>query len=443
MANQDPKLIEKIRQQFEHLPYPNVPLDKSPKHDLNFLFVHNLVTPYYLRNQKVIETEDKVILDAGCGSGYKALALAEANPGAKVVGVDLSEASVNLARQRLQYYGFGNTEFYAISIEDLPSLNLQFDYINNDEVLYLLPDPVAGLQAMKSVLKSDGIIRTNLHSALQRSDFFRAQAVFRMMGLMDENPQELELGLVREIMEALKDEIYLKVKTWHPEKVQDDSYLLTNYLLQGDKGFTIPEVFAALKASGLEFISMVQWQRWEITNLFKAPDNLPAFLEMSLPEIVIEERLHLFELLHPMHRLLDFWCGHPSQDRSFKPVSEWQLSDWQQAQVHLHPQLKHMEAKEELITCINRHRPFDISRYVNTAVGVDVPFLIDSTVAASLLPLWNAPQSVTSIVERLLQVRAINPVTLEPTSKTEAFEEIKRLLSRLEVFLYVLLETSS
>ena len=40
-----------------------------------------MVTPYYLRNQKVIETKEKIILDAGCGSGYTSLVLAEANPG--------------------------------------------------------------------------------------------------------------------------------------------------------------------------------------------------------------------------------------------------------------------------------------------------------------------------------------------------------------------------
>lgn len=38
--------------------------------------------------------------------------------------------------------------------------------------------------------------------------------------------------------------------------------------------------------------------------LFKEPENLPAFLAMSLPATTGEEQLHLFELLHPAHRLL-------------------------------------------------------------------------------------------------------------------------------------------
>jgi hypothetical protein len=187
---------------------------------------------------------------------------------------------------------------------------------------------------------------------------------------------------------------------------------------------------------------MVNWRRWELIDLFQDPNNLPAFLDISLPGISIEERLHLFELLHPVHRLLDFWCGHSNQTPAWSPISDWQLSDWQAAQVHLHPQLKTTQVREELITCVTRQRSFEISRFLNASAGVDVPLLLDSTIATCLLPLWDSPQSFTSLVERWLQVRPVNPVTLEPVSEASALNELKQLLSQLEVFLYVLLETS-
>src|SRR4028119_1710232 len=159
MDTKESELIEKIRQQFDNAPYPRIPLETSPKNNYQTLYLHHLVTAYYIRNQKVIETEGKVILDAGCGSGYKSLILAEANPGAKIVGIDLSEESVKLARHRLEYHGFENAEFHVLSIEDLPKLGLEYDYINSDEVLYLLPDINAGFKILKSVLKSQGIIQ--------------------------------------------------------------------------------------------------------------------------------------------------------------------------------------------------------------------------------------------------------------------------------------------
>jgi 2-polyprenyl-3-methyl-5-hydroxy-6-metoxy-1,4-benzoquinol methylase len=440
MQNQDPELLQKIRQQFDSAPYPRIPLEQSPKNDYELLFIHNLVTPYYLKYQKVINTEGKIILDAGCGSGYKSLVLAEANPGAKIVGIDISEQSIELARQRLKYHGFDHAEFYVLSIEDLPQLGYEFDYINNDESLYLFPDITVPLKAMNSVLKPEGIIRTNLHSAFQRTHYFRAQSLFKMMGLMDENPTELEIGLTGEIMQGLKDQVLLKSQTYNSEKINDQEWVLMNYLFQGDKGYTIPELFAALRESKLELISMVKWRNWEIMDLFKDTENLPAFLAMSLPELSVEDRLHFYELLHPIHRLLDFWCGHPIRNEFTIPVSNWTDTDWQTAQVHLHPQLKTTKAQKDLIECIKTQKPYEISQYVK--LPSLVPITIESIRAACLLPLWDGSQSVISLVERWQQIHPVDPLTLEPINRQIAFEQVKGILETLDAFLYVLLERS-
>jgi SAM-dependent methyltransferase len=440
MDNKNLEIVEKIRQQFESGPYPRIPLENSPKTNYNFLYFHNIVTPFYLRNQEIPQGE-KIILDAGCGSGYKALALAEANPGAKIIGIDISEISVNLAKERLEYHGFKNVEFHVLGIEELPQLGLEFDYINADDVLYFLPDLVAGLQGMRAVLKPDGIIRGNLHSALQRAHYFRAQNIFKMMGLMDDNPGTLEIEIVRDTMEAIKDDIWLKTTTWRPEKAEDDEFFLANYLLQGDKGYTIPEAFEALEKASLEFISMVNWRSWDLLDLFKEPDNLPAFIAMSLPEIPIQDQLHLFELLNPIHRLLDFWCGHPNAAKPFKPVAEWSNADWRSATVYLHPHLRINLVKDSLLESITYQRPFEISRHLS--LQTTNPLMLGSSIAACLLPLWEGPQRISSLVEHWLQVRSVDPVTLEPIPENRAFEEIKELISSLEVFLYVLLQRAA
>ncbi|MGL5509968.1 MAG: class I SAM-dependent methyltransferase, partial [Microcoleaceae cyanobacterium] len=68
MSEQDQDLKEKIRQQFDTVIYPKTPIEESPKNDYDHLFIHDINTPYYLRHQKLIDTKDKVILDAGVGS---------------------------------------------------------------------------------------------------------------------------------------------------------------------------------------------------------------------------------------------------------------------------------------------------------------------------------------------------------------------------------------
>ncbi|MTJ11452.1 class I SAM-dependent methyltransferase [Anabaena sp. UHCC 0187] len=442
MTNSTSDLWDKIRKQFDSAPYPNHPLDKSPQDDVNALYIHNITTSYYLRNQKVIDSKDKVILDAGCGTGYKSLILAEANPGAKIVGIDISEESIKFARQRLEYNGFDNAEFHVLSIYDLQQLNYQFDYINCDEVLYLFPDIVVALKTMKSVLKPEGIIRANLHSSLQRFSHFRAQKLFSLMGLMDDNPEELELEMVVDTMRALKDNVNLKSETWNSnyegENGKED--ILMNFLFQGDKGYTIPDMFSALRSADLEFIKMKNWRQWDLMNLFKEPDNLPVFLGMSLLEASIEDQLQLFELLHPVYRLLDFWCGHPQAAHPFVPISEWSDYEWENATVHLHPQFKNPNFKTNVTACVSEGKIFSVSQ--DLALTKEFVY-VDSSMALCLLPLFDQSLSMMSLVEHWQKFRPFNPLTGEPIEKIQVFHLLQKLLLVLKDFDFIIIETQS
>jgi len=444
MENLDLDQLEKLRLQYEYATYPRTPLETSPKSEPNLLFIHCLVTPYYLKYGEFIDTTGKTILDAGCGSGWKSLLLAEANPGAKIVGIDLSENSIKLAENRLKYWGFNNCEFYPIPLENLSQLELTFDYINCDETLYLLPynNPGTGLKYLQSVLNERGIIRGNFHSFFQRINFYRGQELFKLMGLTENNPESFEIETVIEIMKALKDQVELKKVTWNnsfTEKSGEESILM-NYFLLGDKGYTIPQMFAALEEAHLELISMVNWRQWELLDLFKEPDNLPAFLAIGLAEASIEEKLHMFELLHPVNnRLLDFWCGKP-ETITIIPISDWQDLQWNRAQVRLHPLLKNEVVKQKLIDSIARHQGFEISDFIT--LPTKVPIIIESTLAASLLPLWEGVKSFEFLVAHWLKIQPINPLTLEPKHESSASVEIKNLLTKLETFLYVLLTQS-
>jgi 2-polyprenyl-3-methyl-5-hydroxy-6-metoxy-1,4-benzoquinol methylase len=436
MSLQTSEFLEKMRQQFDNAPYPRIPLEEVPKNPKS-LYIHNLTTAYYRRNQRVVSSEGKLILDAGCGTGYKSLELAIANPSAKIVGIDLSATSVDLARQRLQYHGFENVEFHAIALEDLPSLGMEFDYINNDEVLYLLPDPIAGLKAMQQVLKPDGIIRTNFHSALQRAPYLQAQAFFKRLGLMNGAEPETEVELVRQTMRSLQNDVFTKAFAWSSDFETSDQSVLANYLLDGDKGWRIPEFFDAIRAANLEFISMVNWRQWDLLKLFKNFDDLPISILMELSEKSLEEQLHLHELIHPRHRLLDLWCGQVGRSGISLPIAEWADEHWQTAIVHLHPQLNTPAFKKDLITSLRQLQMFQISNHLTLTDGA---VGIDSFSAGCVLPLLEAPQPITALIQRWQQLHPIDPVTLELISTTDAFELVKNLLLPLEEFGYVLIE---
>ncbi|QKD84075.1 methyltransferase domain-containing protein [Thermoleptolyngbya sichuanensis A183] len=438
-----PEALDKIRQQFDHAPYPRVPLEQSPKDDPNSLFKHSLVTAYYRRYGRVIDPQDRLILDAGCGSGYKCLMLAEANPGAKIVGMDLSEKSVEMTQQRLAHHGFDQVECYAGLIEDLPNLGIQFDYINCDEVLYLLPDPLTGLQAMRSALKPDGILRVNLHSAYQRRRYYQAQALFRMLGLMDDNPTDLEVGLVHETMNALQDHVVLKTTTWHPIYDQQPEGVLVDHLLVGDKGYTIPDLFGLLREAGLELVSMVNWLHWDLRDLFQNPHALPEPWDQLVPNCSIEDQLYFYELLNPVHRLLDAWCGvateaEPPDSPPDRTVQNWALSDWQRATLHLHPQLRTERVRQALLAACQASQPFEISRHLSQVSPT--PVVLSSSQALSLLPLWDGPHSIAAIAHQYQRFHPVQLPSLEPMTPDAALGQAVELIKRLERCLFVLVE---
>jgi 2-polyprenyl-3-methyl-5-hydroxy-6-metoxy-1,4-benzoquinol methylase len=442
--------VDKFREQYDQTPYPNVPIENSINESTNLLFISSLITSNYAKNKKIASSEGKRILDVGCGSGETTLALAAANIGATIVGIDLSEVSIGIARQRLQYHGFPEVEFHIMPLENLPQLGLSFDYINCDEMLYLLPDPVAGLQAMKAVLNPEGILRANLHSFYQRIDFFRAQEASRLLGLMDGNPGKRECDIMRNIMADLRDTTILKASTWIPS-IQTNEFMMVNYFMHGDKGHTIPDMFQMLNEAGLKFISMVSEHEWDITNLLKDKLNISSDFNTFLKSTSDEERLHLYELFHPFNRLLDFWCSHDDKSESSKPISDWDQTTWDSAKAFLHPNLKTEELKSKITLGSAYLKPFRIIDQINSE-ALDP---VKTTICLKLL--WGAPKTVDDLVKEWVKIKPtvnsivravicfipeVSAIPFNPITEAEAFAEVTQILTELESFGFIMLEVN-
>lgn len=94
------------------------------------------------------------ILDAGCGRGETALALARA--GARVSGLDYAEAAVELTREALADYP--DSDIRVGSVTDLPWPDNTFDRIQFSDVIEHLdpPQTVPALREFHRVLKPGG-----------------------------------------------------------------------------------------------------------------------------------------------------------------------------------------------------------------------------------------------------------------------------------------------
>lgn len=440
------ELYEKIKQQYDFLPYPESDLDFLPSDKYQSLFIHSLVTPYYLRYQQVIDTTDKIILDAGCGSGVQSLILALANPSAKIIGVDISPKSIELATQRLAYHGFTNTEFHTLSLDDIESLDYQFDYINCDEVLYLLPNPAEMLATFRRILKPQGIIRTNLHSYYQRNAFFRSQEAFKFLGLFEEDT-ETAIEVVQDTLDTLFDSVKLKTlfkgfeSQEKPNQKQIKEWILVNYLIKGDQGYTIEQLFEFLEYAQLDFLSMVNWRQWDFNSLFKEPEKLPLFWQFALENASESQKLQIFELFHPIHRLLDFWAVKSDDTPIPDSPLNWTDEQWLSSKIYLHPSLAKDKIKQDLQQAIANREHFIISKYI--PLPTLKPIVIDNSLGACLLPLWESPQSFSDLVQRWLLIQPRNPENLELKTEIQAKQEIKELLTKLETFTYLLLSQNN
>lgn len=98
------------------------------------------------------------VLDVGCGSGWASRLLAEKARDGRVVGIDISDEMIRVARESSG--AFPNLTFEVASAEDLPFANSQFTDAFSMESLYYYVDMTRALTEIHRVLKPGGLFVT-------------------------------------------------------------------------------------------------------------------------------------------------------------------------------------------------------------------------------------------------------------------------------------------
>ena len=103
--------------------------------------------------------EGDYVLDAGTGTGMAAIAAAEkVGLSGTVTGVDIGEAILSRARQKLDLATQRSVSFRLGDMEHLGFPDQSFDVVLSASSLFFLPDMAAGLKEWKRVLKHRGRI---------------------------------------------------------------------------------------------------------------------------------------------------------------------------------------------------------------------------------------------------------------------------------------------
>jgi len=101
---------------------------------------------------------DARVLDVGCGSGWAARLLAAQASEGGVVGIDISDEMIQLARESSS--SFPNVEFRVASAEQLPFKDSEFTHAFSMESLYYYSNMIGALREIHRVLKSGGLFVT-------------------------------------------------------------------------------------------------------------------------------------------------------------------------------------------------------------------------------------------------------------------------------------------
>ncbi|GAA2449143.1 methyltransferase domain-containing protein [Streptomyces lavendulocolor] len=99
------------------------------------------------------------VLEAGCGVGAQTVHLARSSPGARLVSVDVSAASLDRARARVAaQVPDARVEWHRADLHALPFPDATFDHVFVCFVLEHLPDPEGALTALRRVLRPGGTL---------------------------------------------------------------------------------------------------------------------------------------------------------------------------------------------------------------------------------------------------------------------------------------------
>lgn len=105
--------------------------------------------------------KDKKVLEIGCGIGTASISFLQA--GCIYKGIDISDKSIEIAKQRLQLYGYDPNLVSVANIEEYEDVD-KYDLVYSFGVLHHTVDIEKAIKKVKELLKPDGTFKLMLYA---------------------------------------------------------------------------------------------------------------------------------------------------------------------------------------------------------------------------------------------------------------------------------------
>ena len=233
---------------YERYPYPR-PIDSLEKDRRLWQDRQRRRADYHLHWPSRPYREEHAILIAGCGT-FQAAKHAMRWPAAQVTGIDFSATSLRHTEELKRKYKLDNLHVRQLPVERAGELGTAFDQIVCTGVLHHLPDPDAGLRALRALLKPDGAMHLMVYAPYGRAGIYMLQEFCRRIGIRatDESIRDLITAL-----KALPRGHPLEALLREAPDFRNEPALADALLHPQDRAYSVPQLFDLINSGGLRF----------------------------------------------------------------------------------------------------------------------------------------------------------------------------------------------
>jgi len=318
-----------VRAQYEEYPYPaRVPEDERSNFIVRTFARLDAVSQHCYGGRQ--DFRRFRVLAAGGGTGDSTLFWGEQLRGrgaCEVVYLDLSSASMSIARQRAEIRQLDNIRWVNDSLLNLPGLGLgEFDFVDCTGVLHHLEDPQAGLDALVSVLAPGGALNLAVYALYGRRAVYQLQELMRLMNEREEGLSQ-RVANTRRVLESLPPSV-AKSAGLTLDDLATDAGVFDMFLHARDRPYTITEVHELLDRSGLELAGEPGTYYAQLQYLPETFIKDPALRE-RLAHFPLRRRQAIAEVLSGRLSMHEFYAVRAGEGERAARVTDTTLVPWE------------------------------------------------------------------------------------------------------------------